>query len=233
MTNLSTERTPALSTDKSKDTLVGFFDTREDAEQAVERLKKAGLMMEAIRFVPGFEADRVDDAVTGDNSFWRKLDGWKISEDERVTYAEGLRRGGFLVSAEVDDAHYETAQDILDVEGAVDLEERAGQWRLDGWDGNLADAASAFSTRQPAETNLDDHRYGTLLPTTNDRESVFPVLESMSEPANGDFRQTGARGTAALQRPFESLNQGDGEEVAGKPSDLTSSEGTNGDARRF
>ncbi len=44
-------------------------------------------------------------------------------------HAEGLRRGGFLVSVEVDDASYETAHDILDDEGSIDIDEGADTWR--------------------------------------------------------------------------------------------------------
>ena len=63
-----------------------------------------------------------------------------IPDEEAHTYAEGVRRGGTLVTAT---AHTEMqaarAVDILHRHGAVDIEERAASWRQDGWSGQVSD----------------------------------------------------------------------------------------------
>ena len=51
------------------------------------------------------------------------------------TYAEGLRRGGFLITATTTEANWQRAVDILEREGAVDIDERAKMWRKEGWTG--------------------------------------------------------------------------------------------------
>ena len=52
--------------------------------------------------------------------------------DLRV-YAEGVRRGGTLVSAEVPDERAEAARDTLLAAGAVDIGARVAAWRAAGW----------------------------------------------------------------------------------------------------
>ncbi len=61
------------------------------------------------------------------------LTGAGVSETDAHAYAEGLRRGGTLVTARVDDTLTERATDILDREGTVDMDQREGAWRGEGW----------------------------------------------------------------------------------------------------
>lgn len=58
-----------------------------------------------------------------------------LSEDEAHAYAEGIRRGGTMVSVRADDALAPKAVDILDDEGTVNMDQRTAQWRNDGWSG--------------------------------------------------------------------------------------------------
>ena len=56
---------------------------------------------------------------------------WFLPDEDRGTYAEGLRRGGYLISVEATDEQYERVIDILDDEGTIDIDERAEL--LAGW----------------------------------------------------------------------------------------------------
>jgi uncharacterized protein (TIGR02271 family) len=67
--------------------------------------------------------------------FWESLGDLFLPDEDRYTYAEGLSRGGYLVTVTATDAQYERALDILDDEGTVDIEERAQSWRSEGWTG--------------------------------------------------------------------------------------------------
>jgi hypothetical protein len=133
MSSLYNEGAPTFSGDRSKSTLTAFFDDRSSAEAAIDRLRQSGVT--DIGLTPGYEADGVKADVAADDrgGFWSRLEDWLFPDDDRTIYAEGLRRGGFLVSASVDDANYDAAHDILDEGGAVDMEERADLWRTDGW----------------------------------------------------------------------------------------------------
>ena len=50
---------------------------------------------------------------------------WLLPDEDRGTYAEGLRRGGYLISVSATDEQYERVIDILDDEGTIDIDERA------------------------------------------------------------------------------------------------------------
>ncbi|CAA9314191.1 MAG: hypothetical protein AVDCRST_MAG90-659 [uncultured Microvirga sp.] len=63
------------------------------------------------------------------------LAGAGVSESDAEAYAEGVRRGGTLVTARVEEAHFERALDILDDEGTIDMDEREKTWRAEGWTG--------------------------------------------------------------------------------------------------
>jgi hypothetical protein len=67
--------------------------------------------------------------------FWESLGDLFLPDEDRYTYAEGLRRGGYLVTVRASDAEYDRALDILDDEGTIDVEERAASWRSEGWSG--------------------------------------------------------------------------------------------------
>jgi hypothetical protein len=55
-----------------------------------------------------------------------------ISDEEANVYAEGLRRGGALVSAKVDDADVARIQGIMD-RSSVRIADRAATYRKTGW----------------------------------------------------------------------------------------------------
>lgn len=62
------------------------------------------------------------------------LVGAGIPEEDANYYAEGVRRGGTLIMARVDDAMTGTAYNIMQQQGAVDIEDRGSEWRQSGWD---------------------------------------------------------------------------------------------------
>jgi len=70
-----------------------------------------------------------------------------VSEGEAHEYAEGIRRGGTLVTVQT--SRVAEAVDILDDEGAVDLEDRGTAWRNEGWTGRYDESARA-TTASPA-----------------------------------------------------------------------------------
>ena len=55
-----------------------------------------------------------------------------ISKDDADVYAEGLRRGGAVVSARVDDADASRLQSVID-RSAVRIQDRAEAYRKSGW----------------------------------------------------------------------------------------------------
>ncbi|MBY3192651.1 YsnF/AvaK domain-containing protein [Rhizobium laguerreae] len=176
MANLCNGTTGSVTSNPTKNNLSAFFDSRSDAERAVERLKEAGVANDAIRFLPGYEANGDAGAVASDDrsGFWAKLEDWFFPDEDRATYAEGLRRGGFLVSVQVDDATYETAHDILDDEGSIDIDERADSWRREGWDAQRSNEAFATSTYDASrQRKFDDDLDDVVKSSAISREDTF------------------------------------------------------------
>jgi uncharacterized protein (TIGR02271 family) len=56
-----------------------------------------------------------------------------VSDEDAEYYAEGVRRGGVLLTARTSDTLAHNAIDILDSAGAIDVDERASEWRTSGW----------------------------------------------------------------------------------------------------
>jgi hypothetical protein len=56
-----------------------------------------------------------------------------VDERDAHVYAEGIRRGGTLVSARVSDEHVDAATGILGQRGAVDVSDRRREYEADGW----------------------------------------------------------------------------------------------------
>jgi hypothetical protein len=63
-----------------------------------------------------------------------------VSEKDAHVYAEGVRRGGTMVTAKVDDDRAGEAERILGQTNSVNLEERRGVYEADGWTRFDADA---------------------------------------------------------------------------------------------
>ncbi|HEV7718383.1 MAG TPA: YsnF/AvaK domain-containing protein [Arsenicitalea sp.] len=151
-------------TSGANSTLTAFFDSRSDAEEAVERLNEAGIPRNSIRLVPGAEGDTsAPSRPEVHRGFFESLADFFMPEEDRHSYAEGLSRGGYLVTVtDLGGDLYATAIDILDDEGAVDFDEREASWRSQGWAGDEAMTATA-----PGEATLS---------ATGDEETI-PVVE--------------------------------------------------------
>jgi hypothetical protein len=61
------------------------------------------------------------------------LTGAGVSEEDAHVYAEGVRRGGSLVTARVPDADKSRLEGILDHQGPIDLQARGQAYRSAGW----------------------------------------------------------------------------------------------------
>ena len=58
-----------------------------------------------------------------------------VSEQDAHVYAEGVRRGGTLVTARVEEQLVTQAEEILGQSGSVDVSARRSDFESDGWSG--------------------------------------------------------------------------------------------------
>jgi len=131
MTDFNTNPT----TEAGGRTLTAFFDQIDKADAAHQRLIDLGIPGASIRITGGDDyVGRAD--YREDRGFWDGLLDFFFPSEDAATYAEGLRRGGYLMTvAGVSSDQYDRVLDILDYEGSVDLDERATSWRREGWGG--------------------------------------------------------------------------------------------------
>lgn len=127
------------STSDDMRTVTAFFDTQDAAEKARADLIEAGLSPDTISVVAGASAAA---SQAEEGGFWHALREFFVPDEDRYTYAEGLRRGGFALSVRTGSAHYDRAIDILDADGAVDIDEREKVWRSEGWGGYASQSGS-------------------------------------------------------------------------------------------
>ncbi|HEX8947320.1 MAG TPA: hypothetical protein VF790_00075, partial [Dissulfurispiraceae bacterium] len=121
-------------------TVIGLMDNYTQAEDLVKDLTNNGFRRDAINVVRSEEK-----AAAGAKAGAKKEGGFfehikelftgvsGAPEEERGYYAEGVRRGGILVSVVCDDEKADLAADIMNKHGAIDIQKRAEQWKKAGW----------------------------------------------------------------------------------------------------
>lgn len=161
------------STINNSNTITAFFDSRADADHAIERLVSAGIPRSAIQLVLGDAEGAASTLKTEETGFWAALENFFFPNEDRYTYAEGLRRGGYLVtlSRYPLDMH-DIALDILDDEGSIDLDERSQAWESEGW-------SRAGSVERPLDTGVQTSSAATSQQTQfgADGEEIIPVVQ--------------------------------------------------------
>lgn len=104
-----------------------------------------------------------------------------VPEEHSYYYAEGVRRGGVLVTVSADEAQVSRVTQIMRQHGAVDVEKRAERWKETGW--------SRFDeTAQPL----------TREELLRERQSYRPIIEE--EPPRGDYPGTSRRADTTSTR---------------------------------
>jgi uncharacterized protein (TIGR02271 family) len=139
-----------VTTTAAQRSVTALFDTKPMAESAQRDLIDAGFQPSSITIVAGATENVAETAVPQDKSFWDSLKDLFLPDEDRSAYAEGLRRGGYLLTVRCDHALYEHALHILDRDGAVDIGERETAWRAEGWQAyqpGAAEVATAAAAR--------------------------------------------------------------------------------------
>lgn len=116
--------------------ITAFFDDRGDADKAVGKLEQGGIPRSSIQMVEGRDPNQKqtkgssDAGSSKDEGFMASLKEMFMGSDDsnkndHDSYAEGLRRGGYLVSVKTPSADRQRVTEILDKDGSVDMDERS------------------------------------------------------------------------------------------------------------
>ncbi len=165
--------------------LTAFFDTKGAAEQAVSDIQTAGVPRSDVSMIEGETGTTGIVSGPEHEGFLASLKDMFMPEEDRYSYAEGLRRGGYLVSVKPGLVDMESVLDILDRDGAVDMEERETSWRNEGWTGYRARAtgmaASGLSTDTIATTREAAVPTPGRATGVGEGEEVIPIYEERLE----------------------------------------------------
>jgi len=149
-----------------------------------------------------------------------------VPEDEAHYYAEGVKRGGTLITvrAESDDVA-DCAAGVMRQHGAVDIEERAAQWKQSGWSGRATEGEQeqvlpvareelAVGKRQVSQGGVRVYSHVTETPV---EETVRLREERATIERRPVDRNVSAGDDAFQERSFE-VNETAEEPVVGKRS---------------
>jgi len=186
-------------------TIVALYDSRTDAEAAVQDLAAEGFDRSATEIV---SHDGMQGGGHG-SGLLSRLSEWDIPDRDAHVYAEGVRRGGALLKARVDEDDVDRAVLVLERGNIVDVDERDEHYRSSGWTGydetatpydettateeraryatgsmgaglggtGLGSAAGAFrDTNTTSTTHTGQYRH-TDAEAASGREEVIPVAE--------------------------------------------------------
>lgn len=181
-------------------TVTALFDQRSDAEAAEARLKAANVDASHIHIhdktSSGFHA--TGHSSTTEPGMWASIKNAFLPDEDRHTYEEGLRRGGFLLTADVDEEHVDAVVRVLEEADTVDIDDRAGEWRSNGWDyahaaATGAVAGSAYATEAPYAGKKGYVAETAVRGTDVEGEQSIPIVEEQLVVGKREVDRGGAR----------------------------------------
>jgi hypothetical protein len=124
-----------------------------------------------------------------------------VPEDEAHYYAEGVRRGGILVTVAADtEAQADQAAEVMRSHGAIDIDERATEWKKQGWKGRFE--ADTMEGERTAEEPVIEKRARVVeevkvgkrrqKKASNQARYAGPERRSRTAPYNGVDRRRAA-----------------------------------------
>ena len=163
--------------------ITAFYDSYAAATAAMSRLETAGNLRQHMTLISGTNGLDSGPAETG---FWASLRDMFLPDEDRQVYAEGLHRGGYILSVKADEANYDRVLDIVDVDGTVDMDERETTCRSEGWQGyngasDVAAVPAIGSTERTVAPAKDLATPVAVAPNPTDRSTKNDVISVCEE----------------------------------------------------
>lgn len=184
-------------------TLTALFDNRADAEAAQHRLKDANIDITHVSLHDQSSAGHSNEQYSTHESqgFWGSIKGAFLPDEDRHTYEEGVRRGGVLLTAQVDEDTADKAVRILEDASTVDIDERSSQWRSSGWDyqpdtaatGMGAGAASGLFSGRDTDTDMTSGTGYAGRTGTSETEESIPIVQEQIAVGKREVERGGVR----------------------------------------
>jgi stress response protein YsnF len=171
-------------------TITALFDERADAEAGRQRLFDAHLDADNVKIHDKSSIGETGYSSPSQPGMWASIKNAFLPDEDRHIYEEGVRRGGFLLTADVDDDQVDAAVRALE-EGhgsGIDIDERANQWKSQGWQPPVVAAGMAGGAAAVAAGE------GQPLVKGNDAdETRIPVVEEQLVVGKREVDRGGVR----------------------------------------
>jgi uncharacterized protein (TIGR02271 family) len=142
-----------------------MFDSRSEAEAARSRLCESQINPDSVRIVDQSASGGGGGSsqASGGGGFWSSVKEAFLPDEDRHAYEEGVRRGGYLVCARVDESQADQACQILEQSGSVDFDQRQQDWRSEGWQPGAAAGlgqgrGQGFAQGQERSSTVEEER---------------------------------------------------------------------------
>jgi len=195
-----------------ENTVIGVYDSYAQAESAMNDLLAAGFARDHLKLTsesgePGIAQEGEHHAGSGLGHFFRNLFGLDEYREHHDIYAEALRRGGCLLSADADnDQMRELAVQIMNRHNPVDMDERAAHWRSQGWSGYDENAPRMTEAELARERNL--YTQGRDMSLTENAGMTISPDQMPSQTSNVPPEQTASSESARIPVVEEELRVG-------------------------
>jgi uncharacterized protein (TIGR02271 family) len=195
-------------------TITALFDSRSEAEAARTELAGRASTVQIIDQQAAGGATSSDNSGTGAShggGFWESIKHAFMPNEDRHAYEEGVRRGGYLVCATVDEGEADEVCSILERSGAVDFDGRQDSWRSEGWGGYQPGSDETRSSGQPQQPQQPQQQQafagssGTQARAEGSAvaEERIPLVEEQLKVGKREVERGGARVRSYVEeRPF-------------------------------
>jgi uncharacterized protein (TIGR02271 family) len=160
-------------------TITALYDSRDHAEAARAQLATAGVGASQVQITSseGAPSSSGSHDTHSGGGFLQGLKDFFMADDDRHAYGEGVRRGGYLLTARVEESQADEVCRVLESSDPVDFDERQAQWRSEGWTG--APDTTGFSGSRGTGADMDDE--------------AIPVVEEQLRVGKREVERGGVR----------------------------------------
>jgi len=126
-----------------------------------------------------------------------------VDEDDAGIYAEGVRRGGTLITITTNDEWAERAEQIMNRYNPVDLDTRSSLWRERGWS-RFDESAAPYNREQIEQEQRAYSTFGTTSAGMGDRRersgySNFDATHAAADSARQGQEEYNAKAAGAVE----------------------------------
>lgn len=164
-------------------TVTAMYDSRSEAEAARERLSQR-IDADNVKILDQISSMSSDDSSSG-GGLWASIKSAFMPDEDGHAYEEGMRRGGYLLCAQVDDHEEDEAMRLLEETNSVDFDERQQNWRNEGW---APYSASGSGMTGQSSQSFQNNTEGRVV-----EEEHIPIVEEQLQVGKRAVSRGGAR----------------------------------------